>query len=102
MRERCSLSSNPKVLFICLASGLTIGTAGLGAGGAWAALVVFVLVAASSVAVPVLGYAAAGERLDEPLARLKDWLERHDAALVAVILVVIGLLVLYKGIHGLA
>ena len=83
---------NPKVLFICLASGLTIGTAGLGVGGAWAALVVFVLVAASSVAVPVLGYAAAGERLDEPLARLKDWLERHNAALVAVILVVIGLL----------
>ena len=76
--------------------------AGLGTGGAWAALVVFVLVAASSVAVPVLGYAAAGERLDEPLARLKDWLERHNAALVAVILVVIGLLVLYKGIHGLA
>jgi threonine/homoserine/homoserine lactone efflux protein len=93
---------NPKVLFICLASGLAIGTAGLGTGGAWAALVVFVLVAASSVAVPVLGYAAAGERLDEPLARLKDWLERHNAALVAVILVVIGLLVLYKGIHGLA
>jgi hypothetical protein len=54
------------------------------------------------VAVPVLGYAVAGDRLDEPLARLKEWLERHNAALVAVILVVIGLLVLYKGIHGLA
>ena len=72
------------------------------AGGAGAALAVFVLVAASSVAVPVLGYAVAGDRLDEPLARLKDWLERHNATLVAVILVVIGLLVLYKGIHGLA
>jgi threonine/homoserine/homoserine lactone efflux protein len=93
---------NPKVLFICLATGLAISTAGLGTGAAWAALVVFVLVAASSVAVPVLGYAAAGDRLDGPLARLKDWLERHNAPLVAVILVVIGLLVLYKGIHGLA
>ena len=93
---------NPKVLFVCLPSGLEIGTAGLGTAGAGAALVVFVLVAASSVAVPVLGYAVAGDRLDEPLARLKEWLERHNAALVAVILVVIGLLVLYKGIHGLA
>jgi Sap, sulfolipid-1-addressing protein len=64
----------PKVLFVCLASGLELGTAGLGTAGAWAALVVFVLVAASSVAVPVVGYAVAGERLDEPLARLKDWL----------------------------
>jgi threonine/homoserine/homoserine lactone efflux protein len=93
---------NPKVLFVCLAAGLEIGTAGLGTAGAWAALVVFVLIAASSVAVPVLGYTVAGDRLDEPLTGLKDWLERHNAALVAVILVVIGLLVLYKGIHGLA
>ena len=46
-------------------------------------------------------YPVAGERLDGPLARLKDWMERHNAALVAVILVIIGLLVLYKGIHGL-
>jgi Sap, sulfolipid-1-addressing protein len=36
----------PKVLFVCLASGLELGTAGLGTAGAWAALVVFVLVAA--------------------------------------------------------
>jgi hypothetical protein len=48
-----------------------------------------------------LAYAVAGERLDGPLARLKDWMERQHAALVAAILVIIGLLVLYKGIHGL-
>src|SRR6185369_14778364 len=53
---------NPKVLFVCLAAGLEIGTAGLGTAGAWAALVVFVLVAASTVAVPVLGYTVAGDR----------------------------------------
>jgi Sap, sulfolipid-1-addressing protein len=75
---------------------------GPGNRGAWAALVVFVVVGASSVAVPVVGYAVAGDRIDEPLTRLKDWLERHNAALVAVILVAIGVLVLYKGIHGLA
>jgi hypothetical protein len=49
----------------------------------------------------VLAYAVSGDGLDEPLAKLKDWMERHNAALVAAILVVIGLLVLYKGIHGL-
>ena len=42
-----------------------------------------------------------GDRLDGPLSKLKDWMERHNAALVAAILVVIGLLVLYKGVHGL-
>ena len=92
---------NPKVLFICAAAGLAIGSAGLGTAGAWISVAFYVLVAASSVAIPVLAYAVAGERLDGPLARLKDWMERHNAALVAAILVIIGLLVLYKGIHGL-
>ncbi|MCW2687718.1 MAG: hypothetical protein JWR37_2608 [Mycobacterium sp.] len=92
---------NPKVLFICAAAGLAIGSAGLGSTGAWIAVLYYVAVAASTVAIPVLAVAVSGDRLDGPLARLKDWMEKHNAALVAVILVVIGLLVLYKGIHGL-
>ncbi len=92
---------NPKVLFICAAAGLAIGTAGLRAPGAWAAVIWFVLVAGSTVAIPILAYAAAGHRLDEPLAGVRDWMERQHGALVAGIMVVIGLLVLYKGIHGL-
>ncbi len=58
-------------------------------------------VSASSVAIPVLAYVMFADHLEAPLSRLKDRLERHNAALVAVILVVIGLMVLYKGIHGL-
>ena len=92
---------NPKVLFVCAAAGLAIGSAGLGAAGAWTSLIFYVVVAASSAAIPVLAYAVVGQRLDSPLARLKEWMERHNASLVAVILIVIGLLVLYKGIHGL-
>jgi threonine/homoserine/homoserine lactone efflux protein len=92
---------NPKVLFMCAAAGLAIGTAGTDSRQAWLGVVWFVAVAASTVAIPILAYAVSGDRLDGPLARLKDWMERQHAALVAVILVVIGVLVLYKGIHGL-
>lgn len=93
---------NPKVLFICAAAGLAIGTAGLDtATNVWIAVAWYVAVAGSTVAIPILAYAVSGDRLDEPLARLKDWMERQHAALVAAILIVIGLLVLYKGIHGL-
>ncbi|MCV7345002.1 GAP family protein [Mycolicibacterium rhodesiae] len=92
---------NPKVLFMCAAAGLAIGSAGLGTTGAWTADAVFTAVAASSVALPVLAYLVAGERLDRPLTKLKDWMEAQHATLVAVILVVIGVMVLYKGIHGL-
>lgn len=92
---------NPKVLFICAAAGLAIGTEGIGSPEAWWAVAYFVAIAGSSVALPVLAYAASGDRLDQPLSRLKDWMEKHNAALVAAILVVIGLLVLYKGVHAL-
>jgi threonine/homoserine/homoserine lactone efflux protein len=92
---------NPKVLFICAAAGLAIGTAGLRAPDAWSAVVWFVIVAGSTVAIPILAYAVAGSRLDEPLARLKAWMERQHATLVAAILVVIGIMLMYKGIHAL-
>ncbi|MEV0668945.1 GAP family protein [Mycobacterium sp. NPDC050441] len=92
---------NPKVLFICAAAGLAIGSAGLGQPGVWAAGLYYVVAAGSTVALPILAYAVSGERLDPALARLKDWMERQHAVLVAAILVVIGLLVLYKGIHAL-
>jgi hypothetical protein len=35
------------------------------------------------------------------MARLKDWMEKNNAALMAAILVVIGLMVLYNGVHAL-
>jgi threonine/homoserine/homoserine lactone efflux protein len=92
---------NPKVLFMCAAAGFAIGTEGLGSTRVWVAVVWYVAVAGSTVAIPILAYAVSGDRLDEPLRRLKDWMEQQHAALVAVILVVLGLLVLYKGIHGL-
>jgi hypothetical protein len=93
--------ANPKVLFMCAAAGLAIGTAGLGSTHVWIAVVWYVAVAGSTVAIPILAYAVSGDRLDEPLRRLKDWMEQQHATLVAAILIVIGLLVLYKGIHGL-
>lgn len=91
---------NPKVLFICAAAGLALGSSGLG-HGIWGAEAVFVALSASTVALPILAFTLSGERLDPALDRLKAWMEKHNAALVAVILVIIGLLVLYKGIHGL-
>ena len=92
---------NPKVLFICAAAGLAIGTTGLEGTRLWLAVLWYVVVAGSTVALPILAYAVSGDRLDAPLTRLKNWMEDQHAVLVAAILVVIGLLVLYKGIHGL-
>ncbi len=91
----------PDVALICVPAGLGIGTSGLGAAGDWLAAAFFVAVAASTVAVPILAYAAAGARLDPTLARVRDWMDKNNAALLAAILVVIGAMVFYHGIRAL-
>ncbi|MEO6793265.1 MAG: GAP family protein [Mycobacterium sp.] len=93
--------ARPEVLLICAAAGLTIGSAGLGTTGVWQAAAFFVALAASTVVIPILGYLAASDRLDPALNRLKDWMAEQHAAMLAVVLVLIGAMVAYNGIHSL-
>jgi threonine/homoserine/homoserine lactone efflux protein len=92
---------NPKNLLMCVAAGAAIGTGGLSGGGDVVAVAVFTVLAASTVAVPVLAYAVARDRLRGPLDELKEWLEAHSAAVMSVLLLVIGTVVIGKGIGGL-
>jgi len=92
--------ANVKVFLMCAAAGVAIATAALGTTLSWVEVAVFTALAASSVAIPVLGYLFFGERLDGPLNRLKTWMEDNHGALIGAILVVIGLALLYKGIHA--
>lgn len=94
-------AANPKVLVFCAAAGLAIGSAELGIGPALALVALFAVTAALSVAVPVVAYAIAGERMTGGLTRLKDWLIAHNAALMAVLFVIIGVLLMLQGLSGL-
>jgi threonine/homoserine/homoserine lactone efflux protein len=93
--------ANIKVFLMCAAAGVAIGTAALGRPGAAQAVLLFTALSASTVALPALAYLVAGARLDAPLGRVKEWMERNHTALVAGIILVIGLGLLYKGIHAL-
>ena len=74
---------------------------GWAAPGAALGVVYYVAIAASTVALPILAYAVSGDRL-RPTAGPAQGLDGGPARhAVAAILVVLGLLVLYKGIHGL-
>jgi uncharacterized membrane protein YidH (DUF202 family) len=90
-----------EVLILCAVAGLAIGTGGLGVAAGWVSGAVFVAVSSSTVAAPILAYVGAGGRLDDALERLKVWMEQNHAAMLAVILVLIGLLVFYNGVHAL-
>ncbi|OBH54383.1 hypothetical protein A5687_00230 [Mycobacterium mantenii] len=92
----------PEVLILCAAAGLAVGNSSLSAGAQLVAAAIFVVVAASTVAIPILAYVGAGDRLDDALERLKASMEANHDAMLAVILFLIGLIVLYNGIHTLA
>ncbi|WP_406817651.1 GAP family protein [Mycobacterium sp. M23085] len=92
----------PEVLILCAAAGLAVGNSTMSAGAQVVAAAIFVVVAASTVAIPVVAYVGAGDRLDDALERLKAWMEANHDAMMAVILFLIGLMVLYNGIHTLA
>ena len=62
---------------------------------------IYIGISASTVAIPVLASVAAGHRMDAPMARLKEWMERNTAAMLAAVLVLIGGMVLYHGINAL-
>ncbi len=61
----------------------------------------FTVIAASTVAVPVIGYLFAADRMRAPLDRLKAWLQDNNAVVMAVLLAVIGVVLIGKGIGGL-
>lgn len=92
---------NPKNLLLCVSAGLVIGTGGLGTGEAVVTLVVFTVIAASSVLIPVVGYALAAQRLRQPLDTLKQWLQANNHQVMAIVLLIMGAAVIGKGLGGL-
>jgi threonine/homoserine/homoserine lactone efflux protein len=89
---------NPKNLLMAISAGLIIGGAGLAVGQTVVVIVMFVLLAASTVLIPVVAYLIASERLAGPLDRLRAWLVNNNATIMAVLLLVIGVAVIGKGI----
>ena len=89
---------NPKNLLMGIAAGVIIGTAGLTAGEVTLAIVVFTLIAACTVAIPVIAYLVASTRMAGPLESLRTWLVQNNATVMAVLLLVIGVVVIGKGL----
>ena len=89
---------NPKNLLMAAGAGVIIGTSGLTGGEITVAIVVFVVIAACSVAVPVIAYLVASKRMAAPLEALRGWLVQNNATVMAVLLLVIGVVLVGKGI----
>lgn len=92
---------NPKNLLMCAAAGVTIGGGALSVGSTVVAVAVFSVLAAMTVVIPVLAYHLAADRLREPLAHLKEWLQANNTTVMSVLILVIGVVILGKGLGGL-
>jgi threonine/homoserine/homoserine lactone efflux protein len=92
---------NPKNLLMCIAAGVTIAGGGLDTGQEGLAVALFTVIAASTVLVPVVGYALAQDRMQQPLDELKTWLQQNNAIVMAVLILVIGVALVGKGLGGL-
>ena len=89
---------NPKNLLLAISAGLIVGGAALTVGQTIVVIIIFVLLAASTVLVPVIGYLIASARLARPLDELREELIENNATIMAGVLLVIGVSVIGKGI----
>lgn len=93
---------NPKNLALTLAAAASIAQAGLSSGGDVVAVLVFVLIGSLTVAGPVAAYLLASERVDHPLAEIKQFMADNNNVIMAVVLVVLAAKLLGDGIGGLS
>lgn len=89
---------NPKNLLLGASAGLSLGDSTLQAGETTLLILLFVVLAGSTVLVPVVGFLVASERLRQPLGRLRDWLQEENAVIMTVVLLVLGAVVIGKGL----
>ena len=89
---------NPKNLLLGASAGVAIGGAGLTVTQVVPVVIVFTLIGCSTVLVPVVGYLLAADRMASPLETLRAWLGAHNAAIMAVLLLVLGVSMIGKGL----
>jgi threonine/homoserine/homoserine lactone efflux protein len=92
---------NPKNLVLTVGAAAAIAQTGASTGGQAVALAVFVLLGTLGPGIPVAVYFLMGERATHILDDLKTWMGRNNAAIMAVICLVIGAKLIGDGIAGL-
>ena len=92
---------NPKNLAFTIAASVTIAQAGLATANTIGAFAVFVVVASLGVGIPVLWYLLSRERATATLTTWRTWLTRHNAMVMAVVFLVLGIVLAGQGVVGL-
>jgi threonine/homoserine/homoserine lactone efflux protein len=92
---------NPKNLLLAAGAGVAVAGLGLPTTEAVVSLVVFVVIASLTIAVPVAYYLAGGDAARTRLDAVKEWLAVHNDAVMTVLFLVLGVNLISKGIPPL-
>jgi hypothetical protein len=90
----------PKNLLLTLAAALSIAQSDLGSTLSIIALIVFVIIASTSVAAPVMLFFILGQNAAKTLDGWNAWLTTNNATVMFVLLVVFGVVLIGKSING--
>jgi threonine/homoserine/homoserine lactone efflux protein len=91
---------NPKNLLLLVAAGVAIAQEAPTTGDKAVAMIIFIVIAISTVALPVILNATMGSRAKDLLDSINTWLKLNNATVMAVLLLVIGFVLIGKGIGG--
>lgn len=90
---------NPKNLPLCAAGAAAIDLNTSTLASQLGAYKVFILVASSTVIIPMIPYLFARKRAAVIFESWKDWLVRKNKVAMAVVLLVLGIVLVYRGIE---
>jgi threonine/homoserine/homoserine lactone efflux protein len=93
-------AANPKNLLLAVAGAATIAGAGLSTSQETVSWIVFIAIASIGVLTPVVISLVMGSRSRELLDALKSWMVQNSAAIMAVLLLVIGVKLIGDAVTG--
>ncbi|GAA1824285.1 GAP family protein [Agromyces salentinus] len=92
------LNVRPKAILLAIAAGLAIRGENLDLGESAVSIGFYVVIAASTVAVPIIVTLAAPKRMEPRLVIWQDWLIRNSDVVTSLIVLMVGVVVLGSGI----
>ena len=95
------LNFRPKGLLLGVAAGLAIGAEGMAVSDAVIVIAFYVLISASTVAIPIISTIAMPELMQPRLVSAQQWLEQHGHLVTALLMGLIGVVILGAGLGQL-
>ena len=96
-----ALNIRPKEILLALAAGLAVRGAGLSGSDAAIVILVYTIIGASTVAVPVIATLLDAKGMQPRLLRMKEWLTRNSRVVTSLILFMVGVFIIGTGIGRL-